>query len=186
MFLPVALSGLLFASSAVAAPIFPEARLRIPERVPVAHSVLLTGYDALPEQTDEDPGVTASGVPSYPGVVAARSRDLADLLPFGTIIKITRAPSAPEGVCGFSAVAPLVGYRVIADVTHVRKQNQIDVLFDHEIEVPIGTRSVRPSVALGMCAQTSIEIVGRIPLADVPSTQAELLQKLDRAELARR
>src|SRR3989344_8692325 len=95
-----------------------------------AHSVALTGYNAVPEQTDSDPTITASGAYSNPEVVAARSVDLKDELPFGTVIEfvIPEGNSAPP--CGLSSVSHLVGYRVIADSMHPRKRNQVYILFD--------------------------------------------------------
>ena len=47
------------------------------------YSVAMTGYNAVPEQTDSDPTTTASGAYSDPDVVAARSVDLADELQIG-------------------------------------------------------------------------------------------------------
>ena len=179
----------------MAAPSFPVAPLRVPEVLPQEQgkksalpraSVLLTGYDAVPEQTDENPHITASGVPSYPGVVAARSRDLADTLPFGTVIKVIRPEAQDPKACGFDAVGGLIGYRVITDLTHARKVNQIDLLFDHEMRVPVGTRDVKPSTALGRCDDVVIETVGRIPLDAVPATQAELIGMLGTGAVARK
>src|SRR5262245_5115403 len=42
------------------------------------HTVLMTGYNAVPGQTDGDPHTTASGARSNPEIIAARSRDLAE------------------------------------------------------------------------------------------------------------
>src|SRR3989344_6482555 len=77
------------------------------------YAVTLTAYNAVPEQTDGDPLVTASGAYSNPAVVAARSQDLADELPFGTIIELD-GPSTSQNNCGYSIVEPIIGYRLIA------------------------------------------------------------------------
>src|SRR3989344_132479 len=78
------------------------------------YAVTLTAYNAVPEQTDSDPHITASGAFSNPEIIAARSSNLAGALPFGTNIELD-APADPQNNCGFGVVAPIIGYRVIAD-----------------------------------------------------------------------
>ncbi len=139
-------------------------------------SVRLTGYNAVPEQTDSDPTFTASGVRSNPNVIAARSRDLADALPFGTVI-VLETPEKSNS-CGFNTVDHLIGYRVIADSMHERKRNQVDIMFDMKDTVLIGVnqkprKATNPAVALGVC-EVSIRIVGKLALKDIPATQTEL------------
>jgi 3D (Asp-Asp-Asp) domain-containing protein len=140
-------------------------------------SVRLTGYNAVPEQTDSDPTVTASGVRSNPDVIAARSRDLADILPFGTVIALETAEKSNS--CGFDVVNHLIGYRVIADSMHPRKQNQVDIMFDMADKVKIGVngqarKATNPAVALGVCSNVSIRVVGKLALKEIPATQGEL------------
>ncbi|OGG52598.1 hypothetical protein A3H16_04200 [Candidatus Kaiserbacteria bacterium RIFCSPLOWO2_12_FULL_53_8] len=139
-------------------------------------SVRLTGYNAVPEQTDRDPGVTASGVRSNPDVIAARSQDLAEALPFGTVIALEVQKKSTS--CGFATVEHLIGYRVIADSMHERKHQQVDVMFDMADMVQIGVngeprKATNPAVALGVC-NVSIRIVGKISLKKIPATQTEL------------
>lgn len=133
--------------------------------------VKLTGYNALPEQTNGDPDTTASGVFSNPAVIAARSRDLAETLPYGTVISL----EMPKNVrsCGFKEVEHLIGYRVIADTMHMRKSQQIDVMFDENEVIRLGGKDVNPAVVVGVCDVT-VRIVGKITLKDIPDTQAEL------------
>jgi len=132
----------------------------------------LTGYNAVPEQTDTDPEFTASGVRSNPEIIAARSRDMADKLPYGTVVVIELS-GAERKSCGFSVVNHLIGYRVITDSMHARKEQQIDVLFHTDHLVKVGNRFVNPAVAVGKCAVT-VKVVGKIPLSNIPKTQAEL------------
>lgn len=142
---------------------------------PIIQEVLpvrVTAYNAVPEQTNENPEVTASGLRSNPEVVAARSRDLDETLPFGTIIRLSGAHT--EESCGFTVVEEQVGYRVIADVMHPRKRNQIDVMFDMANTVPVGDKHINPAVAMGIC-HADAEVIGHIPLAEVPATQAALV-----------
>src|SRR3989344_1228840 len=63
------------------------------EETPQVYSVSMTGYNAIPAQTDSDPYTTASGAYSDTDIVVARSVDLADELPFGTLIRFV----LPEG-----------------------------------------------------------------------------------------
>ncbi len=156
--------------------------LPMPASAPVpsavqAYAVTLTGYNAVPAQTDGDPLITASGAYSNPEVVAARSRDLAKELPFGTIIEI-RGPSSPEHSCGYGIVAPVIGYRVIADTMNARYTDRIDILFNTKSDYVLADGSVKnAATVLGVCSGASIRVVGHISLAhpdNLPKTQADL------------
>lgn len=140
------------------------------------HTVKLTAYNAVPEQTDSSPDITASGARSNPEIIAARSRDLANELPFGTVIAFESAEKSNN--CGFDIVEHLIGYRVIADSMHERMNNKIDILFDGSDTVHVGVngqgrRATNPALALGVCDVT-IRVVGKIDVRDMPSSQSEL------------
>jgi 3D (Asp-Asp-Asp) domain-containing protein len=143
-----------------------------------AFGVTLTGYNAVPAQTDSDPFITASGAYSNPEVVAARSRDLGDELPFGTIIEIDGPDASSTPDCGYSDVSSLIGYRVIADTMNERFTDHVDVLFPVSAPIAIGDgHRVNAANALGTCAGTSIKVVGHIDLTDpssLPKTQEDL------------
>ncbi len=152
-----------------------------------ARTVKLTAYNALPEQTDDTPFLTGSGIPTNPEVIAARSQDMAAELPFGTVIAL-EAPHKSHS-CGFSTVEHLIGYRVIADSMHERKRNQIDILLDENDVVDIGVsgkpkKATNPAIALGLC-NVKMRIVGKIPLSAVPSTQSELAMIVERTLAAK-
>lgn len=136
-------------------------------------TVKLTSYNAVPEQTDGNPHVTASGAFSNPEVVAARSIDLAGELPFGTVIEITREESDSES-CRYNAVEELIGYRVVLDSMHSRKRDQIDVLLNPEDTIEVHGKETNPSVALGFCKGVTVRVIGTMKISDVPETQAEL------------
>lgn len=151
-------------------------------KAPETISVRLTGYNAVPEQTDGNPDITASGAFSNPDVIAARSRDLADSLPFGTVI-VLESPKKSNS-CGFNAVDHLIGYRVIADTMHESKRKQVDIMFDMADTVQMGVsgnpqKATNPAVALGVC-RVSIRVVGKIALKDIPATQAGLARLMNR------
>lgn len=135
--------------------------------------VKLTAYNAVPEQTDGNPHETASGAYSNPEVVAARSVDLKETLPFGTVVELTREGSDSEN-CRFGAVEHLIGYRVIADSMHSRKRNQLDVLLDAGTTVAVHGKEINPALALGMCGDVSVRVIGTIDIKDIPETQEEL------------
>ncbi|MFM2330602.1 MAG: hypothetical protein RLZZ26_109 [Candidatus Parcubacteria bacterium] len=141
------------------------------------YPVTLTAYNAVAAQTDSDPLVTASGAYSNPEVVAARSRDLADELPFGTVVAIVGAPT-PGNSCGYATVEPVIGYRVIADTMNARYTNRIDILFDTKSNYLMPDGSVKNAgTILGICEGASIRVVGRIDLSHpnrLPKTQEEL------------
>lgn len=138
------------------------------------YAVTLTAYNAVPEQTDGDPFTTASGAYSNPAVVAARSRDLAEELPFGTVIEVDGSDAAEEG-CGYAVVKPLIGYRVIADTMNARYTSRIDLLFGTKKDYPTTDRGMRNAAEiLGICDGVSIRVVGRIDIRDIPKTQFEL------------
>lgn len=153
-----------------------------------AYSVALTGYNAVPSQTDIDPLITANGGRANALVVAARSRDLAEELPFGTVIAIDGPTGADSANCGFDSVAPLIGYRVITDTMNARISNTVDILFDTKANYLLNDgRTVNASTLLGSCADVSIRVVGHIDLTHVgnlPKTQAELAALVTKPNLA--
>lgn len=151
------------------------------------HSVRLTAYNAVPEQTDSTPFVTASGIPTNPETIAARSHDLAADMPFGTVIALETPVKSNS--CGFSTVEHLIGYRVIADTMHERMTKKIDILLDENDTVMIGVngqpkREINPARALGICTVTA-RVVGKIDIKDVPGTQAELALLVNRTLAAK-
>lgn len=133
-----------------------------------SYSVAMTGYNAVVAQTDGDPFTTASGAFSNPEVVAARSQDLADELPFGTIVAID-GPSSAQNNCGFDVVGKTIGYRVIADTMNKKFTDRVDVLFP-----TAATRLQNRAVVLGVCDAVSIRVVGHVDIKDIPKTQADL------------
>ena len=175
-FLTTALLGLFLLSNIPAASFTPTPELP-------AYTVAMTGYNAVPEQTDNDPGITASGARSNPDIIAARSVDLADELPYGTVIAIL--PSATTSTkCGISTVSDQIGYRVVADSMHSRKRNQIDVMFDTEDTVRIGGKQTNPALAFGVCSDVEVTIVGKVDISHMPRNQAELKRVVDEQRLA--
>lgn len=144
------------------------------EPVLPTYTVSMTGYNAVPEQTDGDPHTTASGAFSDPDVVAARSVDLADELPFGTVIEIDTDSATSSPNCGLSVVDKHMGLRVIADSMHPRKRNQIDILLPNEKTVRAAGKVVNPAVALGVCKGVTIKVVGKIDIKNMPKNQTEL------------
>ena len=164
--------GFFFLSSAIAA--LPAHANAPTVLTPPSQTVTLTAYNAVPAQTDSNPLVTASGAYSNPEVVAARSRDLARELPFGTIIEI-RGPSSSGDTCGYDIVAPIIGYRVIADTMNARYTDRIDVLFNTKSNYIMPDGSVKNAATiLGVCGGTSIRVVGHVDMQAIPKTQAEL------------
>ena len=148
-----------------------------------SYQVTLTGYNAVAEQTDGDPFTTASGTFSDPDIVAARSSDLADELPFGTVISFSpSATSSPN--CGFDLVDGMVGLRVVADSMNARMRNKIDILFDTDMKVKVSGKSTNPARALGICKDVRIEVVGHIDPKHMPKNQTELKLALGQSMLA--
>ncbi|CAN5689459.1 hypothetical protein BH11PAT2_BH11PAT2_04330 [soil metagenome] len=145
---------------------------------PASLTVKLTAYNAVPEQTDNNPFTTASGAFSNPEVVAARSGDLASKLPYGTVIAITRE-GADTPSCNYSPVESQIGYRVIADAMNPRISNTVDVLLDQNNKVQVGARMYNPGIALGKCGEVSIRVIGKMAVKDIPATQAELAAMID-------
>lgn len=142
-----------------------------------SYEVTLTAYNAVPSQTDSDPLVTASGIYSNPEIVAARSRDLAKELPFGTIIEIN-GPSVSGNTCGYEVVAPIIGYRIIADSMNARFTDRIDILFSTKSNYTMPDGKVKNAgKVLGICNDSTIRVVGFVDLTDskhIPKTQNEL------------
>ena len=153
------------------------------------YTVTLTAYNAVPEQTDNDPLVTASGAYSNPEIIAARSRDLADELPFGTIIKI-EGPADAQHKCGYGIVSPIIGYRIIADTMNARYTDRIDILFsmDSNYRMKSG-RMKNAGNVLGICRDVTIRVVGQLDgkrPGRFPKTQIELAALVEGTNLALR
>jgi len=147
------------------------------------YTVKLTSYNAVPEQTDSTPNVTASGAPTNPEVMAARSVDLKGALPWGTVIALERTASDTEN-CHYGKVEHLIGYRVIGDSMHSRKRSQIDVLLDQNDTVVVNGKEVNPSVALGVCTDVTIRVIGSLSIKELPETQEELRRMVEGDSLA--
>ncbi len=135
--------------------------------------VKATAYNAVPDQTDDTPHITASGAYANPDIVVARSRDLAKQLPFGTIIEIE--PPVHQKTCGYNAVKSQIGYRVIADTMNVHQQNQIDILLNYKNKVSIGNTYENPSIIFGICKHVTIHVVGYVSISKIPRTQSQLI-----------
>ena len=149
-----------------------------------SYMVTLTAYNAVPAQTDASPFETASGAPSNPQIVAARSADLAGKLPFGTIIELDGSSISSGDTCGYGIVAPLIGYRIIADTMNSRYHNRIDVLFDTKAEYARAAgKPLNAATILGVCKGVTVRVVGHIDIANLkslPTTQRELAMLLGR------
>lgn len=156
----------------------PSALADVPVPLSPSYAVTLTAYNAVRSQTDDDPLVTASGAYSNPEVVAARSQDLADELPFGTIIEID-GPSSPGNSCGYNVVSPFVGYRVVADTMNARYSNYVDILFNTKTNYTQTDGSKKnASSVLGVCKGATVRVVGFVDISHpshLPKTQAELI-----------
>lgn len=140
-----------------------------------SYTVTLTAYNAVPEQTDGDPHITASGAFSNPEIIAARSVDLVDELPFGTIIELTAPTSDPKNTCGYEVVEPIIGYRVIADAMNPRYTERIDVLFGTDANyIMTNGRTKNAGTILGICSGVGIRVVGYVDPRRMPKTQADL------------
>ncbi len=163
---------LLFSGGAQALPAHAMAPKAPPQQ---AYAVTLTAYNAVPEQTDSDPFVTASGAYSNPEVVAARSRNLADTFPFGTIIELDGSNISSGETCGYDVVAHRIGYRVIADAMNARYTDRIDVLFDTKADYATTDKGMKNAAeVLGICEGVTIRVVGHIDIKNIPKTQTEL------------
>ncbi len=148
-----------------------------------AYTLTLTGYNAVVAQTDDDPFTTASGAYSNPDIVAARSVDLADKLPFGTVVEI--APAATSSpLCGYNLVQKQIGLRVIADAMNPSMHNKVDVLFHTDADVTLDGKKINAANVLGVCPGVQVSIVGHIDIAHMPQTQEELKNMLSQASLA--
>jgi len=161
----------------------PSKRLATSKEVAPSILVTMTAYNAVVGQTDGDPTITASGAFSNPEVVAARSRDLATELPFGTVIRIERT-SKDTPNCRYSEVEHQIGYRVIADTMHSRWTKKVDILLDQDNTVSLHGVERNPGIVLGVCSNVTVTVVGSVDINRMPTSQAELAQMFGKATLA--
>lgn len=174
-----ALIGLFLFAGATASSASTTAPTRTVDSIPT-YKVAMTGYNPVVAQTDADPSVTASGAVSNPEVDAARSDDLADKLPFGTIIEIDSTATSTS--CGFSVVGDKIGYRVITDAMNAKMHNKIDIMFGSQDNVNVGGETLNSAIVLGKCTGVNIRAIGQIDLAHIPQTQAGLEKLVDSGE----
>jgi len=161
---------LLLSGGAMALPAYAQAP-KVPEP---SYAVTLTAYNAVAAQTDSNPFETASGAFSNPEVVAARSQDLGDELPFGAIIEIDGSNASKES-CGYDVVAPVIGYRVIEDTMNARYTNRVDVLLTTKASYATADKGMKNAAeVLGICKGVTVHVVGHIDIQHIPKTQAEL------------
>jgi 3D (Asp-Asp-Asp) domain-containing protein len=183
-----ALTGLLLLSNASSTGMTAQPWTKIasdePTYVQQIYSVSMTGYNAVPEQTDDTPGFTASGLPVNAEIGAARSRDLADELPFGTVIELVPGTATSTPACELSAVEESIGLRVITDTMHPRIHNHVDILFAAYDIIHIGGRRLNSARAMGMCSNIQIRVVGHVDMKHVPDSQAELRAAIGKATFA--
>ena len=148
-----------------------------------SYTVALTAYNAVPGQTDSTPFETASGAYSNPEVVAARTIDLADELPFGTIIEIDGSDvSSDDDNCGYSMVERHVGYRVIEDSMNARLKNRVDVLLGTDINYTNKTTGKVRNAAdvMGICKGVTVRVVGYVDINHIPKTQVALAKLVEK------
>lgn len=175
-----AFMGFLLLSSGPVAMPARAATLAMPK-----YAVTLTAYNAVSAQTDGNPFETASGAYSNPEVVAARSRDLADELPFGTIIELDGSDISSVGTCGYDVVASHVGYRVIADTMNARFTKRIDVLLGTKAAYATTDKGMKNAAqVLGVCKGITVRVVGYVDIKHIPKTQSELARMVNKGGLA--
>jgi 3D (Asp-Asp-Asp) domain-containing protein len=149
----------------------PPTEVQLEPTYPV-YTVTMTAYNAVPGQTDDTPEITSIGAYTNSEIIAARSSDLADELPYGTVIDVVPATTTPN--CGYKYVSDKIGLRVIGDAMHARMRNKIDILMDIK---PISAQEGmmrNPAKAFGFCRDVQIVVVGRIDPRKMPETQSEL------------
>jgi len=153
-----------------------------PEPTYQTYKVTMTAYNAVPGQTDDSPEFTSIGVWTNPDIIAARSSDLADELPYGTVIDVLPATTTPN--CGYRFVSEKIGLRVIGDAMNARMRNKIDILMDDEpIRAQAGMLR-NPAKALGFCRDVQIVVVGHVDTKHIPRTQTALAAAVGLANLA--
>jgi len=142
-----------------------------------SYQVTVTGYNAVPGQTDDTPFQTSIGAYTNPDIIAARSRDLAEKLPYGTVIAFDHDEASPD--CGYNVVEDRIGLRVVADAMNARMQNKIDILFSQHDYVTVGGKERNAARAFGICKDVKIYIVGKIDTNHMPESQEELMAMLE-------
>lgn len=173
MVLLTALMGFLLFSG----PILPQTKPTGPQEETSKNFVVtVTAYNAVPEQTDNTPHETASGAFSNSELIVARSRNLADTLPFGTIIEFDASNTSSWESCGYHVVEPVVGYRVIADTMNARYTDRVDILFGTKKEYVADDGATKNAAeVLGVCSGITVRVVGFVDIRKMPSSQKELV-----------
>ena len=169
---------LLLSGSAKALPVHAQAPSALSQPT---YSVTLTAYNAVPAQTDSSPLETASGAYSNPEVIAARSQDLGDELPFGTIIEVDGS-NASNDSCGYDVVHSVIGYRVIEDTMNARFTKRVDILLNTKANYATMDKGRKNAAQmLGICTGVTVRVVGYVGINHIPKTQDELAALIGKA-----
>ena len=104
--------------------------------------VEMTAYTSVAAQTDATPNLTASGAQAGPGTAAA-SRDLLELLPYGSQVEVVSVSG--EGCGGWVPETPLT----VADTMNARIKNHLDVWLE----------TTEQALSWGRC-QAEIKVLG--------------------------
>jgi 3D (Asp-Asp-Asp) domain-containing protein len=95
------------------------------------YTLKATAYNSVPEQTNSQPFITATGASTRFGIIAV-SRDLLPRhIPYGSLVRIYDLGNYHDGR-GYGKYQALLdghGYFIVEDTMHMRKQEQIDLWF---------------------------------------------------------
>lgn len=155
-----------------------------------SYTVSMTGYNAVPGQTDSTPTQTSIGAYTNPDIIVALSSDLRKEIPYGSVIEVVPVDStASDPNCDREYIQEMIGLRVVADAMHHRWKKKIDILFDHKEVVKFidhnGVERTRknPAKVLGFCKNVEIRVVGKIDTKNMPKSQDEIKLALEQNEI---
>lgn len=108
-----------------------------------------TAYNSLPNQTDAQPHITATGAKTHFGIIAVSRDLLRGAIPYGSLVRLRDLGSYyhGRGVGKFQALLDQQGLFIVEDTMHPRKTQQLDVWFEYHSEaISWGLRKIEVEV----------------------------------------
>ena len=109
------------------------------------YTVIATGYNSLPSQTDSTPHITSTGKRTSFGIIAASRDLLGSVLPYGSLVRLNDLGSLSTGAGAddYQDILETQNFFIVEDTMHARKRQQVDIWFaQYDAAVNWGIRRV--------------------------------------------
>ena len=109
------------------------------------YTVVATGYNSLPSQTDSTPHITSTGKRTSFGIIAASRDLLTSAIPYGSLVRLSDLGtlSTGAGTGHYQDILETQNFFIVEDTMHARKRQQVDIWFaQYDTAINWGIRRV--------------------------------------------